>query len=304
VQIIRNTRGDKLIPSSNMPRKGVSTVGSPTIELDKTGKNISVNIIPQAGPLFRLPLEIRRMIYNFVIGERILHVHHRGGPDEPPHRGRKCCLLSFSGKARRNTRIAAQELLTFRTKPSPLAFAATCQQIYQEAVELWYGNVRFVFHSVPCTKAFLKEIGDSNRNAIRHAGCNARWGPQDKVTKEILDTLSTFASLRSLTLENAGIVTRVKGENSELLREIETKVLQKWQEEAQYLLRLENRLESVTMMIRTATIQEHTNQLVQGFRSTWAREYRELKLNSCTGEIETKTTILPVKDAAVPLLFL
>jgi hypothetical protein len=300
VEITRNIRSDQLIPGFNMPRKKVSTVESLTIlEHDTTPSNTSVNRIPQAGPIFRLPLEIRRIIYNLVIGERVQHVGHEGKILFKRSNSRP---LGFSPQLRRNTRKAvqdtrkaAQELLKFRTKPSPLAIAATCQQLYQEAGRVWYENVRFIFHSIPCTVAFLDDIGKSNYNAIRHASCNVRFGPEDKVTMVILDTVSHFPGLRHLTLEDAGKSIRLQDLNSDFEIGDDKALLERWHGWAQTMLRLENRLESVTLTIKTTTLRR-TNHV---FESTWTREYRELKLNSSTGEIQTTSSLAKLQKCTL-----
>jgi hypothetical protein len=242
------------------------------------------NNIPQSSPIFRLPLEIRRMIYAFVFRERIIDVHHHSGPRPLLWQGTDCSPLGFSSRIRRNTRKTAQELLAFGTKRSPFAIAATCQQFYEEAAKVWYSNVRFFFYSERCMQMFLEEIGDFNRETIQHAGCNARWGPQDKETREILDILSTFPRLRTLTFEDVanGIIL-----DKDMGREL-TKVeifFKAWEEEAQNLLRVRELLESViltTMQIKV--------KIDHPLARTTILESRELKLNRRTMDFITTTS--------------
>jgi hypothetical protein len=272
VDTTRTTRSGQFILNSSMPRERVGVVGSPMIEHDNGARNVSVNSRPQASPIFRLPLEIRRIIYNFVISERIL---------DNVNVLRSCSEVRSPKKIRPNTRKA---LLEFRSKPSPLAIAATCQQLYHEAVKVWYGNARFYFYTAPCTRMFLEAIGDSNRDMIRYASCSIRGGPAD-MTKGIIDIVSTFANLRSLILEEVGNVSCMGHARASDLKNAE-KSWEIWEEEARHRLKLMDRLESVILRTKWTNIRT-INQRICAI-PTWS--VRDFKMNRCTGEITTTTT--------------
>jgi hypothetical protein len=291
VETTKKTRSCQSIPNSNMPRKRVGADNSSTqmIEHDNAARELIFNNVPQSSPIFRLPLEIRKIIFEFVIGERVIDVHHQSVPRKVHHQKPDCSPVEGSSNIRRNTRKAARVLLAFQTKPSPLAIAATCRQFYQEAANVWYGTVRFCFHSVQCTQMFLQDIGDSNRDTIRHAGCNARWGPQDKLTKEILDILSTFPSLRTLTFEVFAniMIIPIQHRAIELAR-VES-FYKPWEEEAQNLLSVRELLESVNLRTMDLIMKIDIN-AVAGPHMTKILGSRELKLSRCTGGVVNTTS--------------
>jgi hypothetical protein len=100
--------------------------------------SISISSTTHPSQIFRLPLEIRRIIYGFVFGERDVDVQRRSGSFhacEPYFEFIKCPNVRFKSQTPR--------LQNLRAKPSPLAIAATCQQFYHETVKVWYANVRF-----------------------------------------------------------------------------------------------------------------------------------------------------------------
>jgi hypothetical protein len=287
VKIKINTRCDHLITSSNIPHERLGTVNCSIIEHSNAAGSISLNSMPQSSPFFHLPLEIRIIIYEFVIGEHDLHVHHPSEPCKLPAKGPNCSPSGFSRKILGKTRDATQKLLTFRNKPSPLAIAATCDKFYHEAVGVWYGNVRFFFHSMTCTRMFLEEIGDSNRDSIRHVGYSALWGAPVEQDKEIFDMICSFTSLKTLKVEDVGNVMYPHGRNySEYLTEVEM-LLSIWNDEAQNRLRLCERLERVVI----TTPKVHRGRLYR-WKYTLGedRECTELELNRCTGEIKTTTS--------------
>jgi hypothetical protein len=119
---------------------------------------------PQLSGFFRLPTEIRTIIFELVIGTKdIVFVHKRKGPCQRhvcmpyEHRGR-----TRSGKPKIAKRIQAHK----NTKTSR-ALAYTCRQAYHEDLKIWYRLVEFNVHHLPCSSLFLNEIGAANRNAIR-----------------------------------------------------------------------------------------------------------------------------------------
>jgi hypothetical protein len=151
-----------------------------------TAKKISTASKLQPSPLFRFPLEVRRLIYSFVIGKHETAVHQKNGPCESQSKGPYRKTIELVNRTRSGATQTAEQKQNFRTRPSRLAIAGTCRQIYHEVAKIWYGDVRFYFASMPCTMLFLEEIGEWNREAIRFVGFKACWGPQDKLNQEIL----------------------------------------------------------------------------------------------------------------------
>jgi hypothetical protein len=281
-----NTRGAQQPPIIlHMLRKKAAVV---------TARILSSDGIPQRAPFCRLPLEIRELIYDLIFGESIVDVHQKNGP---------CCkqpspspktfgiwsrpnLKTFEiySRIQRNIYKRPQELKTFRSKPSPLAIRATCRQLGCEATNVWYRNSIFWFYSVPCMTLFLEEMGDSGRDAIRHVGCGARWGPKNEVNKEILRMLRSFASLRSLTIEDANCTfdTLSYDHSSEALEAL----WNLWKDEAHNLLRLGNHLERIVFTNKWLTVRP----TVEDPDVIEVRESKELKINRRTGEFSTVTS--------------
>jgi hypothetical protein len=239
--------------ASNMPRKErtartVSVVDSPISNPVIAASNININSTSSPSPIYRLPLEIRRIIYCFVIGERdvdIRELDRRCQPCGPCKRSTKCLSVGLQRKTPR--------LQDFRTKPSLLAIAATCQQLYHEAMKIWYGKARFFFECLRCMKQFLEEIGDANQNTVRYIGYFAPGRPNEKEIKEVRHLVSAFTSLRSLTIEDNGWWGNYK--QREYHRKWIDESLERWQGEAHNLLRLWDRLESVVLTTKTLRYQ-------------------------------------------------
>jgi len=189
-----------------MPRKKVSVYHSSMTDHDPVASDINIKSTQQTSPLHRLPLEIRWNIYNLIFGSPVLDIHV---PVQQSNTPCEFCSGSYitrdlSSKARRKPLNLSQELQNFQNKRSPLAITATCKQFHDEAIKVWYGNTMFVLHSIPCTILFLAEIGDSNRDTIRHVTCDHARFERHKSCKEILHLVSTFAHVKSLTFENVG----------------------------------------------------------------------------------------------------
>jgi len=275
--------------TSVMPRKKcttksgnkVSVKDSPIIGLAIAASNIGLNSTPLLPPIFRLPLEIRRIIYCFVIGERDVDIRKLDGrchACEPCQKQPNCSTVRPARKT--------QRLQTFRTQPSPLAIAATCQQLYQEAMNTWYGKARFFFQCARCMKQFLEDIGDANRDVVRYIGYLAPGRPNDEDTKEVRDLVKIFASLRSLTIEDNGW-WGIRNQREYHQKWIEES-LETWKGVAHNLLKLQDRLDNV--VLATKTLRRH--QRNDGYPRRLALNYRELKLNRLTGKFATTISVV------------
>jgi hypothetical protein len=108
------------------------------------------------------PLEPRLMIIEFVVGENAVEVHLQNGPCQTPHRD----PLKFRCATVRETRGTAQQRLSFQNSPSRLAMVVTNRQFKREVTKVWYSSVRFHFHSLPCMKLFLQDIGSENQRIL------------------------------------------------------------------------------------------------------------------------------------------
>jgi hypothetical protein len=265
-----------------MPRKKKNIVRSSRIGQSIATSSIINNSPPPwwpSTPLHRFPLEVRRMIYGFVFGERIVDVHQPKGPCRFHSRN----YLGLRSKTRPNTRKALQDLHTFRTTPSPLAIAGTCQFIYQEAVQVWYENVTFFFYSHGCMMQFLDDIGRLNWLAIRHVGLNGGLGPDDEKTQHILWVMRSFVNMRTLTIEDVGNQMLVKGRFLSLdvdVTDVE-EVMAYWQEDAEEWLAQRERLEMVLITTKFMHFEIEDNRL----KPRWELDSRGIKLNRRTGEI-------------------
>jgi len=244
-----------------MSRKKVSVSQSSMIGHDLVASDINIKSTLQTSPLCRLPLEIRWNIYSLIFGEPVLDVHV---PVQQSNTDCEICSGSYitrglSSKARRKPLNVSQELQTFRNKRSPLAVAATCKQFHDEAIKVWYGNTRFILHSIPCTILFLKEIGDSNRDTIRYVTCDHARFERHKSCKEILHLVSTFARVKSLTFENVGSLMSFETVKPLVKPEELEKLLEMWKRNVYKALGHWERLESLVFTSKSFRV-ELTNQ--------------------------------------------
>jgi hypothetical protein len=205
-------------------------------------------------------------------------------------RNEKSCHVCNPDRIYPNPINLHQRLQIFRTKPSPLAIAATCQKFYHEVVKIWYGNVRFFFQCELCMTLFLEEIGDSNRDTIRHVGYFAFWGSETQTTESIFHTVSSLASLKSLTFEETWRWENAK--EVEVHQDLINIYLDEWKE-ANHLLMIWDRLESVVLtnwILRYQDNEEYPSRLISHSRA--------LKVQTGTAErvIGTDVVEIDVKE--------
>jgi hypothetical protein len=214
------------------------------------------------------------MIYPLIFGARDLAVHKPDGPCESlskykwqlEHRSK-----TSNGAA---TTEQVQTLCQWHTK-SPLAIAFTCRQIYHEAVEIWYANIRFFFYSLPCMSVFLAEIGATNRNAIRYVEYDRTW-----------DCLNN-----QITNSKQLICTHLKGLKYLAIHwDYYWGMENQWsfcEEDGHELLKLGEQLE-VVVMTRTSVTEVFESYPAQKMGTM---EYLELRRDKDTGRVLTSNSI-------------
>jgi len=254
--------------------------------------DINVAETLQSSPFFRLPLEIRMIIYALIIGQRDLLVHKPNGPCSPGFKWPNRQPLGFQSKTRSGAAKAAQDLQNLRTTKSPLAIAFTCRQIYHEAVKVWYGSVRFYFFGLPCMAVFLTEIGTSNRNTIRHVGYDHNWGFFNSQTTEVMQLACThLVGLRDLAL-NCGYKPLHFYCGNSIYRQHMRNQWDICEAEARELLSLGDRLEVVAM----SRIVVNSISQTAPFQRIGTVESLQLKRDKGTGSIVTESSTVEYDD--------
>ena len=118
-------------------------------------------------PLLTLPGEIRNLIYELVLTDRVPSVFNyelRYGPKEYAD-GSVSPNYEFQGPPRHLNRPPCV--------PTRLAILQTCRQIYKEASHIYYASHTFEFRYMEDLRLFLKEIGKRRRREITSLGIHA-----------------------------------------------------------------------------------------------------------------------------------
>jgi len=127
-------------------------------------------------PFWRLPIEVRLMIYKYVIFSGSYKDHFVFKGDEPSKRAHTLGMLGpfkIRGKTRSGVHVLPAKNdrkiwhSTYFTG-DPLAIAFACREIYLEAVPIWYANVRLGFPLLEHMKSYMRGIGVRDRDVIRH----------------------------------------------------------------------------------------------------------------------------------------
>jgi hypothetical protein len=207
-----------------------------------TTTRISVGKSPQSSSFFRLPPEIRMMIYGFVFENRDVFVHKPDGPCSSCYKWLKFRPLEIRTKTRSGAAQAAQDLQALRTTKSPLAIALTCRQIYHDAIKAWYENVRFYFFGEACMAVFLAEIGPFKRLWIRYVGCGLSGGSSLKPAPDVVRLAYTYLiGLRSLSFDCGRGLLEDGDDGTEFRKDLKDS-LARCEEEARALLSMGDQL--------------------------------------------------------------
>jgi hypothetical protein len=121
---------------------------------------------PQSSGFFRLPMEIRVIIFKLVIGADYREVLVR--TSKRLSERHICIPYETRCKSRSGKEQIMNAVEAHKNTKSRLAIAFTCRQAYHEDLKIWYMNTRFHIQHQQCMLMFLNEIGASNRNSIRH----------------------------------------------------------------------------------------------------------------------------------------
>ena len=116
-------------------------------------------------PFLKLPLELRMMIYELVMGD---HWHGndtgtRGYRVEGPILG-KTTSRTRSGKEIR----PLQDRRAYQNATPVLAIAFTCRELYREVIRIWYRTVKFTFRWAERMDSFMDTMTTPNLKAIRY----------------------------------------------------------------------------------------------------------------------------------------
>jgi hypothetical protein len=114
--------------------------------------------ITGASPFWHIPLEVRLMIYEYVILSGKDGLVFKGGRHRRlPYQIGKPIPYNIRGKCRSGVFFQDQRTLWHSTPA--LAIAFTCRQMYLEAAPIWYSNMGFSFMSLDSMKSFVQSIG-------------------------------------------------------------------------------------------------------------------------------------------------
>lgn len=143
---------------SHFPSRRTSPVSlAPRQELQNLSSTSIDKIVDQQSPLLqRLPLEIRRIIYGFVVGGDTicLSVVPFRVSGHAPHDGQLSQIRHSRNEMTRYDLIRADN----RFSPRRTALLKSCRQIYAEAIDMLYSTNTFLITNLYILFAFVKTI--------------------------------------------------------------------------------------------------------------------------------------------------
>ncbi|MCJ1403802.1 hypothetical protein MMC11_007025 [Xylographa trunciseda] len=147
-------------------------------------------------PFWKLPVEIRVMIYHLVLDLNMSDKLKRYEINKPIPK--KALSLTRSGRRIRKSEVSYYERGTPR-----MAIVFTCRQVYVEAGPLYYASRIFEFFSYKCMSSFISALGKENPfstfnlDAIRHISIRGDYGSWtgNRINSDELDLIVAAALL-------------------------------------------------------------------------------------------------------------
>lgn len=143
---------------------------------------IDLGMQPSANLLMRLPLELRREIYEYVLvsDSRNVHIAHESLPDQRTRLFSYACEhpwelhlpkdIRLRGFHHRPGELGPANCFPYPMPPNRLALVKVCRQVYLEAIDIIYSRRTFYFHHLAQPPYFMYSVLSQRLAQIRRIG--------------------------------------------------------------------------------------------------------------------------------------
>jgi hypothetical protein len=176
-------------------RKRALTIPLPDVEQSKGQKILDQS----ASPLFKLPLELREVIYTSLLGNNKLHIirkNRRLGHLTCKSDEYRDCPATLDGWTRELRRSCLGNynrdgIWIDDAEPTDgdiVPFLQSCRQAYSEAISILYSTNTFSFHDLDCIRYFSASVLPMRLDTVRSIDIcwQFRWPSYDTLAQRLL----------------------------------------------------------------------------------------------------------------------